>query len=167
MRKPKTYYATRGHLTASGASKSEAKANLESMVDWACSPSQPVIESRYGLLLIVAASPGGYLTAVINPAEMKHGERRVSWCQHPQGDYSFALESVRHHAAQMAWDGTCTADNDSVFVEMAGLTPDKARELARWIQSRATLARLLPTRQRCRAAGNRATPGKAAKAFGH
>lgn len=130
MRKAKTYYASRGHLSASGASKADAKSALESMVNWACSASSPIVESRFGLLIIVAACPNGYNVAAFDPAELSHGQRRDSFCLYGQSSYATALQSGRMHAAQLAWRPDV---DDSAFVVAAGLG-DKAPELESWIR---------------------------------
>lgn len=128
-RKPKTYYVTRGHLTASGASKSEAKANLSVMVDRALSASSLVVESRFGLVVIVAPDPNGYYCGVFNPAELAHGERR--WCfTLTQAHYTDALQSARIHAAQNAWNAAVESDQDFVTAAQVGT---KAGELLSWI----------------------------------
>lgn len=127
-RKPKTFYATRGHLTASGATNAEAKANLSAMVDWACAAAMPVIESRFGLVLVIAASPNGYCSTVFNPADAEHGAQGC-FGQSPQGDYGTALQSARMHAAQIAWAATVD-DQSHVTAAQVG---NKAGELLSWI----------------------------------
>lgn len=131
MRKPKTYYATRGYLTAEGASKTEAKANLEIMIDFACRNGTPKVESRFGLILIVAATANGYTHTIVDPAEMTHGKDRHCNTTYPQGHYTDALEGARSHAAQWAWNADVA--DDETFVTLAGLTPNKASELRSWI----------------------------------
>lgn len=131
MRKAKTFYATRGALTASGANKTEAKANLEPMIDWACNAGMPVIECRFGFLIVVASDANGWSTSVVGPDDMVHGQRK--WCGTSHGQqiaYSDALISARNHAAQNAWSPDVA--DDAAFVEMAGLGP-KSGELASWI----------------------------------
>lgn len=131
MRKPKKYFATRGHLTAEGATKAEAKAKLEAMIDFACRNDTPKIEGRFGLIIVVAATANGWTHTIVDPADMHHGKERHCNCMYGQGEFTDALNSARNHAAQWAWN-TNVAD-DAAFVAMAGLTEPKARELASWI----------------------------------
>lgn len=131
MRKPKTHYATRGWLTSEGASKSEAKAKLETMIDWACDHAAPVVECRFGLLLFVAAAPAGWQHSIIDPADIRRGDKKLSSVCHGQIEYSEALDCARSHAAQWAWT---PAVDDALFIDAAGLSPQRAADLVRWIQ---------------------------------
>jgi hypothetical protein len=132
MRKPKTYYATRGALTGEGKSKTEAKADLERQIDWACNHAASVAEWRFGLLLIVSASPNGWQHQIIDPTEMQHGKQVHATCLHGQIAYTDALLAARSHAAQNAWNADVA--DDAAFVEQASLNANKASELARWIK---------------------------------
>lgn len=130
-RKAKKFYANRGYLTAEGNSKTEAKANLEPMIDWACAHASPTIEMRFGLLIVIASNPQGFESRVINPAHLEHGKQYHSCCCYGQIDYGTVLQSARNHAAQNAWHHGI--NDDSGFVDQAGLTKDGATDLARWI----------------------------------
>lgn len=127
----KTITKTRGYLTGYGKTAKEAKASLEKQIDWACSHSSTIIESRFGLIIIVSAYPGGYETSVFDPADLEHGKQRYCSTCHGPIEYTDALLSARMHAAQNAWHSERL--DDAEHVERAGLTPSKARELADWI----------------------------------
>lgn len=133
MRKAKRVYVSRGSLTADGATKSEAKANLESMIDAACGMESPIVEFWHGMVVIVAPSATGYYTAVINPAETaEHGKRRYCWTSHALGEtFESALASTRMHAAHNAWHADIV--DDAAFVAKSGLGA-KASDLASWIR---------------------------------
>lgn len=126
----KVFRAERGYLAAEGATKADAKAKLDTMIDWALRAAMPTVESRHGLLVMVAATAHGYCTTVIDPAKLSHGMVGGGWCQNPQGDFGEALQSARMHAAQCAWTHGC--NDDAAFVAESGLG-DKASELASWI----------------------------------
>jgi hypothetical protein len=132
MKRAKTHYAERGAFRIEGASKSEAKANLDSALDWICEQPSSLVETRFGLVLFVSATLYGYETRVIDPAELDHGKRFYSSCQYGRGTFADMVQHVRNHAAQYAWKAE-TSD-DSAFVAMTGLNADKANDLARWIK---------------------------------
>ena len=129
-KRPKVCRVSRGLLYAEGATKAEAKAKLESMIDWALNTPQPVIEQLNGRLIVIVAEPCGYSVNVFDPAELQHGQRRDSWWTSGQGEYTDALASARLHAAQMAWSHSVS--DDAVFVEASGLA-ERAGELRSWI----------------------------------
>lgn len=129
MRKAKTYFATRGDLTAEGATKAEAKANLDAMINWACQYRHPLVENRFGLLIVISHSSHGWQSIVIDPASRQHGGRWESFCGQGMGDYGDVLASARMHAAQNAW--TPAAD-DEQHIALAGIAA-KEGELRRWI----------------------------------
>lgn len=131
MRKAKKFYATRGHLIAEGATKTEAKQKLEAMIDYACRNGTPKIESRYGLIIVVAATSNGWTHTIVDPSDMHHGKERHCNCMYGQGEYTDALISARNHAAQWAWNPSVA--DDAAFVANAGLTEAKASELTSWI----------------------------------
>ena len=132
IKRHKIHHVARGWLTGQGASKTDARADLDRQVDWACAVASPVIECWHGLIVVVAATPGGYSTAVFNPADLAHGKQRACTSIMPQGEYTDALESARSHAAQWAWRVSET--DDTGFVARSGLSKCKAIELADWIQ---------------------------------
>lgn len=129
-KRPKVFRVSRGHLYAEGATKAEAKAKLESMIDWALNVASPVVEKRHGLIIVIASTPNGYCSHVLAPADLAHGQQRQSMSQNPQGDYGAALQSARNHAAQNAWSPSIA--DDSEFVARSGLG-DKSSELFNWI----------------------------------
>lgn len=132
MKRSKIHYAERGNISAQGASKSEAKANLESLISWYCAQPGPVIESRFGFTLVIVPIPTGWQIDVFDAAELQHGARRHSCSHIGQVSLSDALDSARSHAAQNAWPADIP--DDSAFVETAGLPVGKAGDLARWIR---------------------------------
>lgn len=132
MKRAKTYYAERNGFRMEGSSKSEAKANLDSALDWICEQPSSLVETRFGLVLFVAATIWGYETRLVDPAELEHGKRFYSSCQYGRGTFADMIQHVRHHAAQYAWKPEI--GDDSEFVAMAGLNADKANELTRWIR---------------------------------
>lgn len=129
----KRFEATRGNVWADGATKAEAKANLAATVDWYCSARPgPLVESRFGFILVIAATPNGIESRVIDPAGAEHGKRFDSCTLHSERHFGTVLNSARMHAAQLAWRADIA--DDSAFVASAGLPDEKAEELARWIQ---------------------------------
>lgn len=132
MRKPKKFYATRGHLTAEGATKAEAKDKLTAMVDWACQAGHPKIECRFGLIIVVAATANGWTHTIVDPADMRHGKGRHAACCYGQADhYTDVLDCARSHAAQWAWNAG-VADDDA-FVADAGCSARRTAELRSWV----------------------------------
>lgn len=123
-------YARRGNVEASGRTKTEAKAELESQIDWLCAEFYPHIEKRYNVLIFIHRTSTGWTSKVLDPADMKHGAV-APWCTF-QGKDGFAevLEANRYHAAQLSWHHTA---DDTAHIEAAGLDKNKAADLARWI----------------------------------
>jgi hypothetical protein len=132
-RKPKLYYVTRGLLQGEGLSKTTAKADLDRQVTWACDHTGLHVEPRFGLVIAMGASPGGWEYAIIEAADIaKHGERRRHTASLGQIAFTDALNRARHHAAQWAWNRDVV--DDTAFVTMAGLLPETTRELTSWIR---------------------------------
>lgn len=131
MRKRKEFHVSRGCLTGTGATKSEAKANMERQIDWACRHAAPQIEMWHGYMVLVAASPDGWNTYVFRPDELQHGDCRRSCTMHGQVEYTDALDSARLHAAMNGWTLEC--DDDAAFILRSGLTERRRDELSRWI----------------------------------
>ena len=131
MRKPKTVSVQRGRLYATGATKAEAKANLEKQIDWACENSTHHVEKRFGLILIVTAQVWGFTIQVIDPATVQHGWVFSGTYQYGQVDYHDALTSARNWAAQNAWDKEI--EDDEEHVRLSGLGDSQAEDLRNWI----------------------------------
>lgn len=130
-KRTKTFYKSRGFLVGTGKTAAEAKTDLERQIDWACSHASSIIESRFGFLIAISASPTGWQYCLFNPADLDHGQQKHPTCCYGQTEYTDVLLSARSHAAQNAWTHECL--NDAEFVAMAGLNADKAEELTGWI----------------------------------
>lgn len=130
MRKAKIHYVTRGLLTGQGATKTEAKADLESWIDLACQHGAPHVESRFGLIIVVAASSVGWHHMVIDPAELTHGAVKHCSATYAKGtEFAKVEQYARMHAAQWAWSPDV---DDAAFIAKAGLDSHGAGELGSW-----------------------------------
>lgn len=127
----KMHVVRRGALFGEGATKAEARAALDRQIDWACDHRAATIECRFGLLIIVAADSAGWVHTIVDPAELEHGKQKHSSCHHGQAEIANVLDSARAHAAQWAWSPS--VDDDSAFIAMAGLRPDRASQMRAWI----------------------------------
>ena len=125
------FTATHKSLSAEGATKSEASAKLEAMIDWALDDRQLHIECRFGWLIIISPEARGYASKLIHPSVIEHGIKYHAGCFHGQVDFAPLLQSCRNHAAQNAWAFDCA--DDAAHVKAAGLDDTHASELARWI----------------------------------
>ena len=134
MRKAKTVTVSRGWLTATGATKAEAKANLEPMIDAACNAAALHIEKRFECIIVVAANATGWSVSVCHPHTMESGGKLASTCQYGPQPYEDVVESARNWAAQNSW--TVDITDDERFIEQSGLKPNtgKQDELRRWIK---------------------------------
>ncbi len=128
-RKPKTVRVSRGCLSGQGATKTEARADLDKQIDAALQFHSPIIECWHGYTVFVAATPTGWTTYVFRPDELEHGARRIP-CSHSFRKESDTVISARMHAAQCAWTLGC--NDDAAFADRSGLG-DKARELTSWM----------------------------------
>ena len=139
MRKPTT--AIRGDLVAIGATKREAKANLEDLISWACENHALRIEFRFGFILIIAATANGYESALIDPKTIKPDENYGYGCRTTYGQIEVhdVLQSLRNHAAQNAW--TLETD-DAAHILASGLDQRHCIDLQRWIDWQRHYARL-------------------------
>ena len=123
--------AERGDLRAEGKTTAEAKAKLDTQIDWACDAAgASMVESRFGLLLILHGTPNGYQWRVIDPADLAHGKEFYSVCCTGQIAYSVALNEMRMAAAQRAWSAFA---QDEKLIEMAQILPASQESLRRWI----------------------------------
>lgn len=127
MRKP--IEVKRGFLSATGRTKSEAQAKLDAQIDWALECASGITESRFGLILILSATPNGYAWQIIDPSELAHGKQFYATCHCGQIAYSDALNQMRHAAAQRAW--SVFAD-DEWLIENARLLPASQADLRSW-----------------------------------
>jgi len=139
MRKQKTIRVTRGNLTGTGATKTLAKADLDSQIDWTLRQSGPTIESRFGLMIVVAPSLNGWLIRVFDPAACVHGE--VVHCSTFEGpsEYADVMDRARAHAAQIAWH---PAVNDAEHAQASGCSPARQNDTMRWAQFQRDYTRL-------------------------
>lgn len=127
-RKPKTFHATRASLTAQGATRQEAKANLEKAIDWALDDHRPFIEFRFGCALFASAGPNGWQSSVTFPEDQKHGSARGATCFYGQVDRASVVAAIRQHAASATWTPDC---DDADYASKSGLDDAGQRELIR------------------------------------
>lgn len=128
MRKP--IEIRRGDLRATGATKSEAQAKLDKQIDWALDTGGAnMVESRFGLVLILAGTPNGFWWQIIEPTELKHGKQMFGTCFVGQIAYSDALDQMRAAAFQRAWS---VFAEDEIMIEMAQVLPRSQAELRSW-----------------------------------
>lgn len=131
MARKKTHCVRRGRLMGEGDTKTEAKADLERQIDWALQVDGPIVEMRFGWVLIIAATPNGWETKVFNPADTPQGKPTGFSTYHGTSpSYADIQQSVRMHAAQNAWQHGV---NDEDHIAAAGLNETRAAELRRWI----------------------------------
>jgi hypothetical protein len=126
----KIHRVARGCLSGEGATKSAAKADLDAKIGWILANPGVTMECRYGLLIVIAAQPGGYQSSLVVPADMQHGRQKQCCTFHGERDYRDVLQSSRYHAAQVAWS---PESDDSDLVAQSGLDAGKARDLQDWI----------------------------------
>lgn len=134
MRKPKTVTLTRGWVSAEGATKAEAKANLEKQVDLACSCAALHVEKRFECLIVIAGSAAGYNVKIVHPHDMVNGSQHGSSCTYGFQPFEEVLESARNWAAQNSW--STSVIDDEYFIAQSGLKPNagKQGDLRRWIE---------------------------------
>ncbi len=130
-RRPKIHYASRGNAQGQGASKSEAKANLEASIDWYLAQASGAwIETRFGMVLIVTATPNGFETKLLFPSDIVvHGMRHWSGTSYSNADLKSVVLSMRLHAAHCAWT---PESDDAEIVALSGL--ENTGELERWLK---------------------------------
>ena len=127
-RKPRTHYATRGVLSAPGATAAEAKANLASMIDWALAGHRPFVEYRFGCVLVAAPVPTGWQTTVVFPDGQKHGSSPyTAW--EGQIDREKVITSLRMHACTATWTHETA---DYAHAAASGLDEAGQREAVRY-----------------------------------
>lgn len=132
MRRNQTRYARRGGLQGSGATVKDAKADLESLIDYACIIRSPHIETRYGCVLIIAATASGLESRIIQSDDIaEHGKVWTCSSMHFHGEIADEIKSIRNHVAQLAWRHEA---DDELHISVSGLDEGGKRELARWIQ---------------------------------
>jgi hypothetical protein len=141
MRKTKTVRLTRGWLTGEGKTKTEAKADLEKQIDWACSAATLHVEKRYDRIIVIAATPNGWSVMLVEPGEMMQGSRHGSSCSYGHDAFEDVLASARNWAAQIAWTLDC--DNDDNFADESGLLGGKWNDLRRWMKWQRSYAALI------------------------
>jgi hypothetical protein len=147
MRKTKTIAVTRGHLVGSGKTKTEAKADLEKQIDWACKADLTHVEMRYGLIVMVVSTPHGWTQKVFDPRTVVEGREIAGTCEIGRDrDYTGVLASARLWAAQNAW--TIGQIDDEEFIARAGLPENgsgfnTAADLRRWIKWQRNYAALI------------------------
>lgn len=132
MRKSrKTYWARHASLEVEGANKSEANEKLERMIDWALEHHAPFIESRYGYVLIGAATATGWQSTLLTPDDIAaHGKRKDCVSFQGQIERDLVIRSLRMHAAQNAWMPEC---DDARHVAASGLSEIDQCDLLSWI----------------------------------
>jgi hypothetical protein len=135
MRKPKTVTTSRGCVVGEGPNKNEAKLDLSNKIDFLCNAQAPHIEFRWGMTLIVAASPVGewcYLIIESGKAAEHHG--KTLWMNglgsRPM-TMSDAISKVRMFAAQRAWE---PRRDDELFVFASACKEAEAAELRSWVK---------------------------------
>ena len=130
VKRKKIQVAQRGWLRAEGATKTEAKRNLEPMVDYACRASALTVERRFDCLVVVTAFAGGWQYQAIPLDMLRHGDQAGCFTHAGQGeDYVKILQSARTHAAQLSWHHGC---DDERHVCAAGLDAERSNDLRRW-----------------------------------
>jgi hypothetical protein len=125
----KRSYVSRGNITCDGATKQEAKANLERMIDRACSLHGPYIEARFGKVFVMSESPTGW--EAITTFTPDHGARATPSMFCMGQSFEALRQSLRVHLAQNAW--TSDVDMDE-HIAAADLDTEHAGELRRWIE---------------------------------
>jgi hypothetical protein len=132
MKRRKIVTAVRGVLTGRGETKTAAKADLDAQIDWALRSHEPFVESRYGHLIVIAATPAGWQSMVLDRARIaEHGTAHTATClTGTQETREAVIESSRIHAAQLAW--THAADDDAHVAASGASAPGQA-DLRRWI----------------------------------
>lgn len=132
-RNHKTITAKRGQLIGEGRTAALARASLEDRIDWALDHASPMIEFRFGLAIVLAATPNGYEYSIIAPGDMtQHGRQKYEQTHHTERSWSKMLLAARSHAAQWAWSPAVT--QDEYFVELAGLIEPAKGNLKTWIK---------------------------------
>ena len=132
MRKKRHFTATHASLCAEGATKAEASANLEKQIDWALEYRPLHVESRFGLVIVIAANVNGYESSVFDPKELAHGNLHHNRTLYGRVDNIKGLvQETRGHAAQWMWD---RAGDDEAHIAKAGLDVEHASALRRWIK---------------------------------
>jgi hypothetical protein len=128
MRKP--VEVRRGDLRATGATKSEANAKLEKQIDWALDTGgASIVETRFGLILVLAGTPSGFWWQVIDPSNLVHGKQIYGTCFVGQIAYSDALDQMRAAAFQRAWT---VFFRDDEALELAQVLPRTRADLQSW-----------------------------------
>jgi hypothetical protein len=130
MRKPKMVTVERGVLTGQGATKTEAKANLEGQIDWAIAEDKLHVERRFDWLIVIARDNQGWTSKMVDMTA-PHGTEFGSSCGQGPALFGKVLMESRLHAGQNAWRHE---KNDAEHIAATGLDAQKERELASWIR---------------------------------
>jgi hypothetical protein len=95
--------AYRGSLFAEGATKTEAKQNLEPMIDWAVAHHAPHIELRDGYTIVIAATATGWESQIISPSPHNIAARKTIPCTRFYGpiERKSVIKAEREHVAKM------------------------------------------------------------------
>jgi hypothetical protein len=131
MRKQKTVRIERGHLTGTGSTKTEARADLEKQIDWALREQINHVEVRNSMLIMIVSEPSGFSTAVRPVADLTERANINFSSLHGQTDYLKVRQAARLHAVQMAWT---PESDDGALIGNAGLDAESEREFRRWIK---------------------------------
>jgi hypothetical protein len=131
VRKPKIVTVVRGVLTGQGATKTEAKADLDRHIDRILEPRQYVhVESRFNCIIIVTPTPCGYESRVLTPQQIAQHSKQHTSCTLCWSDSIIdVVMGARLHAAQLAWK----AGDGEDHIQAAGLDHRRADSLRNWI----------------------------------
>lgn len=131
MKRNAIRYATRGHVTGTGASVAAAKQDLDSKLDWLAQAHAPHVESRFGWMIIIMPTSEGWSTMLCHPATIGHGETKMPSTFEGTNPRETVIQRARYHVAQCAW---AQYMNDAEHVASAGLCSSLAEDLGRWIR---------------------------------
>jgi hypothetical protein len=143
-RTTKTVEVTRGRLIGYGKTKTEAKADLEQQIDVLCKETEPHIEVRFGILIVVARIGRHIASQIIFSDYLGSHGKEMRFSSFGTGTFESEIMRARISAAQNVWSIDLPESADREFIAKAGVhaNAEAAAELRRWIAWQRSYAKL-------------------------
>lgn len=125
------YKVERGFWSAIGSDKREAQEIMNRMIDRAMSNEAPIVETRFGWLLLAVPTPTGWTSQLISPADMQqHARNHAANCFDTDRPRDRMVQSLRLSAAQCAWT---QETDDEKHLDASGLDLEHENQLRSWL----------------------------------